>query len=195
MKIGIDFDDVVADSMAAIIKFHNERYGTTLTMSGAISFKFEEVWGGTMEEAVKKVDSFFDEDQVVHLHPKEGALKAINDLKKRGHELWIVTGRKTRDVEQTERWLAHHLPGIFSGVHYANFFEIGDAAKPIKKSDICKKLGITLMVDDNLPTVIDCAGVGIQSLLLDRPWNQSNEPLPSGVTRVFSWDEIGREVG
>jgi uncharacterized HAD superfamily protein len=195
MKIGIDFDGVVADSMAAILKFHNERYGTALKMSNVISFKLEEVWGGTMEEAVKKIDSFFDEDQIIHLHPIEGALKAINDLKKHGHELWIVTGRKTRDIEQTERWLTHHLPGIFNGVHYANFFELGDGAKPLKKWDICKKLGITVMIDDNLPTAIDCARVGIRSLLLDYPWNQSDEPLPPGITRIFSWSEIVREIG
>jgi uncharacterized HAD superfamily protein len=180
--------------MTMILRFHNERYGTDLKMSNATSFKLEEVWGGAMEDAVKKIDSFFDEDQIIHIQPKEGALKGISELKAHGHELWIVTGRKTRDIEQTERWLAHHLPDIFNGVHFANFFELGECAKAVRKWEICKKLDITIMIDDNLPTVIECAEKGIKALLLDHPWNQT-ESLPTDVTRVFSWDEIVYDIG
>jgi uncharacterized HAD superfamily protein len=53
---------------------------------------------------------------------------------------------------------------------------------------------ITIMIDDNLPTVIECAEKGIKALLLDHPWNQT-ESLPTDVTRVFSWDEIVYDIG
>jgi uncharacterized HAD superfamily protein len=45
MRIAIDFDDVTADSLTAIIRLHNERYGTALTRANFVTYKFEEVWG------------------------------------------------------------------------------------------------------------------------------------------------------
>ena len=47
MKIGIDFDEVIADSVSLIVRMHNERYGTNLKKSDITSYKFEEVWGIT----------------------------------------------------------------------------------------------------------------------------------------------------
>ena len=55
MKIGIDLDQVLADLLPALIEFHNFTYGTVLTEKQFNSDKFWEVWGGTREEAIKKV--------------------------------------------------------------------------------------------------------------------------------------------
>lgn len=188
MKIGIDFDDVVANSMHAILQLHNERYGSNYTLDHAISYRLEDVWGGTTEEAVKKIDEFFDTDQLITISPMAGSIKGLRALKSQGHELYIVTGRKSRDIKQTERWLEHHFKGVFSGIHYASFFAMKESENPLKKVDICKKLGIELMIDDNLPTALECATEGIKVFLFDQNWNRTK--LSEGITRVHSWDEI-----
>jgi uncharacterized HAD superfamily protein len=194
MKIGIDFDDVVADSLTAIIRMHNEQYGTNLKPADFVSYKFEEIWGGTREEAIKKVDQFFATDQLKEISPMAGSIKAIEALKELGHDLYIITGRSSNDIAQTERWIKYHFSNIFNGVHFANFFTLDKNSIALKKIDICKDLGIELMIDDNLPTALECAAGGIKVFLFDQVWNV-HEALPAGITRVHSWDEIVKNLG
>ena len=188
MRIGIDFDDVVADTLDALMRMHNEQFGSNLTRPDFISYHLEEVWGGTREEAVKKIDAFFTKDQRKEIEPMMGALAGIEALKKQGHELYIVTGRSEKDVAQTEQWIEHHLADIFAGVHYASFFDL-EKNTPRKKLDICKELGIEIMIDDNLPTALECAAGGIKALLFDQPWNP-HDSLPPGITRVHTWEDV-----
>lgn len=72
-------------------------------------------------------------------------------------------------------------------VYFGNSNDINEG-KEIRKSDICKKLGADLLVDDQLEHAEDCARVGIEVLLYNSPWNQGI-PL-CGVTRVYSWHDI-----
>jgi len=58
-----------------------------------------------------------------------------------------------------------------------------------KKSDLCLKLGVEVLVDDCLEFAEECADKGIKVLLLDSPWNQTDS-LPKNVKRMKNWDEI-----
>jgi uncharacterized HAD superfamily protein len=189
MNIGIDFDDVVADSLSLVIRLHNQQYGTDFTQADFTSSNFEKIWGGTREEAIKKVDSFFASDQLKEISPIAGAIKGIKILKEKGHDLFIITGRSTNDVAETERWLKFHFPDVFKGVYYGNFFTLNKESVYRKKIDICKELGIEIMIEDNLPTALECAVNGMKVFLFDKPWNPY-PGLPSGVMRVHSWDEV-----
>lgn len=191
MRIGIDFDDVVANSLDVLMRLHNERYGTALTRADFHSFNLWEVWGGTREEAIKKIDEFFNEDQLKEISPIAGSIEAINTLKQEGHDLYVITGRAERDVAQTERWLKHHFAGVFKGVHYAHFNTLDKS--PRRKLDICKELKIELMIDDHLPTAIECAENGIKAFLFNQP-NNAHAVLPPGITRVHSWNEIIEKI-
>jgi uncharacterized HAD superfamily protein len=142
---------------------------------------------------VKKLDALFAEDQVREIAPMPGSLKSIRLLKERGHDLYVVTGRSLRDVAQTERWLNHHLPGVFSGVEYGHFFTLDATLAPRKKSDICRDLSIELLIDDNLPTALEAAAEGLDVFLFDQPWNR-DAVLSRGVTRVRSWNEIAQKI-
>lgn len=58
MLIRIDLDDVLADFINSLIRFHNQTYGTDLTKDQFHSYNFWEVWGGNREEAIQKVYKF-----------------------------------------------------------------------------------------------------------------------------------------
>ena len=191
MRIGIDMDDVVADSMDAIIRMNNEKYGTSLKKENIWSYHFRDVIGITREEELKRLEAVFAEDQRVTLRPMEGAIEAITALKHAGHELYVVTARPLTDALQTERWLDHRFPKAFAGVHYANLNEV-DGVIVRKKSAVCKELGIELMIDDNMKNALDCASAGIRVFLFDQPWNKGE--LYAGVARVHSWEEIVKKI-
>ena len=189
MRIGIDFDDVVADSISFIVRLHNERYGTSLTRESMTSWRFEEVWGTTLEEAIRRTNEFFAEDQVTGVAPVAGSVEAIKKLKEQGHELYILTGRSENDVEETERWIKHHFPDVFKGVHYGNFFTLNKNHVFRKKLDTCRELGIEVLIEDNDKTALECAAAGIKVFLITTPWNKNFKTTPN-IQRVHSWEEI-----
>jgi uncharacterized HAD superfamily protein len=58
------------------------------------------------------------------------------------------------------------------------------------KSEVCRELGVSYLIDDNLTAVKQTSAFGIEVLLFgDYPWNQIDE-LPRGVTRVKNWQEV-----
>lgn len=54
--IAVDVDEVLAYFMPALAKYHNETYGgVQLTSDSFTSYEFHNVWGGTKEETLSKV--------------------------------------------------------------------------------------------------------------------------------------------
>lgn len=195
MRIGIDFDDVVADSMRAIATLHNKKYGTNFKKDDAFSYKVNEVWGGTKEEWREKLDAFLSTDHLMDLDPMAGSLLGIDALKKQGHELYIVTARGEGDIPATERWIERHFPNVFKDVHYCGLIagiRITKETTRRTKSQVCNEHGIELMIDDNPDFAKECAAEGVKVMLFDQPWNRGE--LPPGVERVYSWDEIMRKL-
>jgi hypothetical protein len=180
MRIGIDFDDVVADSFTAIIEMHNKIHGTFFKKDDFRDYLWEDTWGGTREDRIEEVDKFLTVDQSRMISPIAGSLKAIEKLKMKGHELYIVTGRGDKHIEQTELWIKNHFPSVFDGVHYTN---------SQKKSETCKNNGVEVLIDDNPEVAIECAKEGIRVFIFDQPWNR-DYPFPANVERVVSWDEV-----
>lgn len=186
MRIGIDFDDVVADSMGVVIDLQNKKYGTSYKREDATSFNLENIWGGTKEEWQAKLDEFLSAKHHNSLNPMAGVIPAMDALKKMGHELYIVTGRSESYAVNTDPWIEKHFPDTFKGVHYAN--HLLDTSERRTKASICKENGIEVIIEDHMRTATECAVAGIRALLLDQPWNQGE--LQPGVERVRSWEEI-----
>ncbi len=191
MRLCIDFDEVVADSAAAIIALHNEHYGTNYRREDITSSRVEDVWGGTKEEWEAKLDEFFSAKNVKYLNPIAGSIPAMGALKKAGHELYVITARGDSDIEATELWLKLHFPDAFKGVHYG-CARANDPSKIRSKPQMCKELGIELMIDEHLSNARQCADEGIRVFLFDQPWNQRE--LPEGVERVHTWEEIVKKL-
>lgn len=190
MNIGIDLDEVVGDTMNAIVAFHNEKYGTTLRKREFSSYRFWEIWGGTRDEAIRKMYDFFETDHFKNINPVFGSLHALEWLKKDGHKIFLITGRQNHIIKKTEEWIERNFPGVFDGLYFANSYNLTVA--PRKKSDLCKELGITLLVEGDMDYVKECSEAGLATLLFDQPWNQGD--LPPNTKRVFSWDEIVAEI-
>lgn len=192
MRIGIDLDEVVADSLTAIINFHNKKYGTTLTKEDFHSYDFWEIWGGTPEETAEKCAIFFATEQRSSVNPIAGSVRGLAELKKRGHGLYVVTGRSSDSARETEKWIEAKFPKVFSGIHYANLYTFDGRAR--LKSAMCRELGVDVLIDDQPMNVLDCAINGIRAFLFDQKWNRKTV-LPAGAERVISWEEIVEKIG
>lgn len=184
INIAVDNDEILFDLHGQLILFHNEVYGTKLKKKDFVSYNFHEVWGGTSEEATRKVSEFLGSDYFKKIKPVEGSQKAMESLKQRGHTLFVVTGRIHSLAEKTEDDIQEYFPNIFSGICFANTYGTGIKTK---KSILCRKLNTRLIIEDDLLHINDCANTGISVLVHDYQWNQGI--LPENATRFFDWKQ------
>lgn len=188
MKIGIDLDEVISETLVEIIRFHNETYGTSLALEQFKSYRFWETWGGTREEAVDKVHAFFQSPYACRALPVVGAQSAVQALGK-DHELHIITARPEELAMLTHYWIKEHFNGAFAEIHFANHFS-KKGGIPRTKAEICDALGVHVLIEDSEDHAVECVRKGREVFLIDRPWNRSD--MPSSIYRVSSWDEIVR---
>lgn len=187
MIIGIDFDDVLADTIGQLILFHNETYGTELTRKQFHSPRWWEVWGGTRDQSVNKFFEFKKSPYFKDVKPLEYAIDAIDELSN-NHTLVVITSRQVEFVKETNEWINEHFPNKFKDIFLTNHAHWALSGTSTTKLAICKQENVDILIEDNLDYAEECAEENIQVLLLDTPWNQGT--LPDNVYRVHSWKEI-----
>ncbi|HSW78446.1 MAG TPA: hypothetical protein VLF88_00290 [Candidatus Babeliales bacterium] len=185
--IAVDIDEVLTPHFQDLIDWYNKQYGTRLTLANNHP-KTPEGWGTeSIEEAVKRVQEFFDTEQFRQSEPFNEAKNAAKQLSQK-YDLVIITARDTIVEKITRDWISKHFPELFSDVHFAAMYSLDNRAKP--KSEIAKMIGVDYLIDDSLEHITSSAAEGIKGLLFgEYPWNQVGE-LPEGVTRVKDWPEI-----
>lgn len=187
--IGIDFDDVIVLTSEAMAEWHNRVYGTSYKRNEVISHELSLVWGCTPEEEKKRTSDFFSSDEHLATSSINKVVESLEILKNSNKELHIITARREEFSPITLRLAEKHIPFLLDSFHFPNGSMYKGVPTKRRKSELCFELGIEVFIDDNLEYARDVASVGIPVLLLDSPWNQTDE-LPPNVTRVYSWDEI-----
>lgn len=188
LRIGIDVDDVLAESLPGYLEAFRRRFGREVRIEEAAW----EIFRRYPEIPATQMWGFFRELEASDflgtrpLYPE--AVEAVKTLARSGHRLFVVTGRLTRHREHTRRLLgrAGLLEAFEALVHR------GDEASAEYKPRIIREMQLDLLIEDELHVALAAAGVPIPVLLFDRPWNRSE--LPPGVTRVTGWDQALRLI-
>lgn len=183
MKIGIDLDDVLADSLPHYLRAFNRRFGLEVGLADAawqIADRFPQV----PREAADDFFSGLLEAGFFSSRPLlPGAKEAVESLARDGHRLYIITGRAPRDEAITAAWLMQvGMLSCFEAVVHRSRDHVGR-----HKSGAASGLQLDLFIEDELTVALAVSEVSIPVLLFDRPWNQG--PLPANVRRVRSWGE------
>jgi 5'(3')-deoxyribonucleotidase len=186
MKIGIDLDEVLVDFLPAFIEYHNATYHTSLKRDDFFSYQYYEVFGGTLEETMRKVYDFHQTPYFKNMKPIAGTQEAISLLKE-GNELFIITSRQDSVKEITIQWINEYFPNSFNDIILTNNHSFSGDVKT--KREYCDLLKIDALIDDQVYYALECLAPNRKIFLLDCPWNQSAE-LPPGISRVYSWQEI-----
>ena len=188
LRIGIDVDDVLAESLPGYLEAFRRRFGHEVRIEEAAW----EIFRRYPDISATQKWGFFSELEATDflgtrpLYPE--AVRAVKSLAADGHRLFVVTGRLTQHHEHTRRLLerAGLLEFFEALVHREN--ETAADYKP----RIVRELKLDLLIEDELHVALAAAQVPIPVLLVDRPWNQAE--LPRGVTRVSNWDHALRLV-
>lgn len=191
-KIGFDLDDTTFNFIDNLILFYNDLYSTNLRREQFREYRFSNVCGGTMEEAIRIVDTFYTTKYFERMQPLPGAVE-VASLLSQDDCLEAITARPTSIKERTEWQVRTHFKDNFSKIfHTSNHFT--GAKNDGTKLEICLREGISVVVEDSLEYAMQFVNTGIKVLLFGNyPWNQ-NGSLPADITRVENWMGALREL-
>lgn len=190
-QIGIDFDEVLAQTTKAFIEDFNQRHGTSFKLKDATLWDLAAALGSTQEEVIEifRTDGFFE-----NLDAKPNSISALNKLiKSRRYDLFIVTAT-TEDPKgihlelgQKINWLKRHIPNF----QPSRIIALGNSTKALLRLDA--------MIDDKPENLRDFVPYGTYPILVDSPTNKyidefkriySLKELPDILDAKFYPDEI-----
>lgn len=173
MRLGVDIDEIVSDSVDAVLKDVNYTLnGVTFTKEEISNYFLEEIpklkqaWV-TAEQAKNMFDNFMMSDKVLAVKPIIGAQESLKELFDAGAVIYFITARHDDMKINTLKRLDTHYPNIIKDVIFANHF----THKARSKASICRDLQIDIMIEDNLNYARNVASKGTPVHMLQQPRN------------------------
>jgi hypothetical protein len=176
MRVGIDIDGVLADSLSLWVRELNIYFNKNVRVEDFHLYDIRK----TYDLAVDEIDSFIElkgKDLMTRSLPFPGASYYLDKIKKH-HDIYIITARNGCYRDDTERWLKKH------GFSYDRLYLLGSH----EKQEICVEKKLHVMVEDTLEIGEKISSAGIPVLLMDAPYNRGS--LPDLIYRKRSWEEI-----
>ena len=171
MKIGIDIDNVIANTYKDLAGFFHDFMGREIDPADIVEFFRHEkikVWHYFFEAWRKKV--------MTKISLIKGSQETIQAWSKE-HQIHLVTSRFPLFNRQTKAWLKKHAVP-YHGLHHA---------KETKKH--LKAKNCQIFIEDNLDECEILADHCEKVFLFDYPWNQK-KPSKNNIVRVKDWTEI-----
>jgi uncharacterized protein len=188
MKIAVDIDEVLRELVGGFCEYHNKIYGTNFSYSDFKGYSISKTFGITSEESHRRLDDYcLSEDfQSVNLIPHTSEIIPILG---NSHELVAITAAPAWMKDLNLEFFEKHFPGCFSDLLFSGEHFPDNCSKT--KDEICKDLGIGIIIEDNV-FAQGYAENGLKVLLLDKTWNQEVEH--ENIIRCTDWKEILGEI-
>ncbi len=196
--VWLDLDETLAETFSGVLDFahKNGKLLSIPTIEYITSYDFKNI-----DPSITALDSMYiwewygkDTMNPISVPIISYAKEWVQLLIQMGHEISIITARSDREVwkvERTTAWILAHFPEIeTSNITFVNHFH-EDAQL---KSWACKLHGVTLLIDDSIENAYDLSREGIETIILEKPWNRDiifEHPL---VHRVKNWQEIIKNI-
>lgn len=188
LQIGIDVDDVLAESLPAYLEAFRRRFGRAVRIEEAAW----EIFRRFPDIPAEQAGGFYEHLEATDflggrpVYPE--AVAGVRALAAAGHRLFVVTGRLAQHREHTRRMLEGvGLLSVFEDLVHRDAESLADY-----KPRVVRELGLQLFIEDELEVARAVARIPVPVLLFDRPWNRAE--LPDGVTRVTDWRQVIERV-
>ncbi|MGE5555548.1 MAG: 5' nucleotidase, NT5C type [Methanocella sp.] len=178
MKLGFDIDGVIANVSESLIQTINKTYGITITEQDLTRFSLSVVLGITRAEEKQLITDVLYGDLPIYPDAKE----TLEQLRKEGHNIYLLTGRYNYLKETTLSWLkAKGVP--FDELH---LLEMGRKYQANIE-------GLAVIVEDSLEEALEWTPKAKLVLIYDHPYNQTLN-VKNLIKRVHCWKEIYQEI-
>ncbi len=191
MIIGIDIDDTITDNYACLFhyaqKYTIEELGKNIEKidRNCVSDKYYSTAHDWNEEEHKEFLDKYYQTILLNAKPKLFAVETINQLKKEGHKIILITARFPSDKfdikELTIQWLKDNK---------INYDELIVNAQD--KVEVAKKKQIDIFVDDSIRNCEKMSEAQIETYIMDTiiNVNYDNEK----IKRIYSWPHFYQEI-
>ncbi|MDT7041017.1 5' nucleotidase, NT5C type [Candidatus Nitronereus thalassa] len=168
----VDIDNVLAIAEDEVQRIFQELTGEA--WPGDLYASAGGLDGSALDRSViEQIFDYFHDRSIPALPVVPGARLALETLQEQ-FRIVIITARRPSARPQTLEWLhRHELP--FDELHLTG-----------EKTDVSE--GVVCAVDDHPAHIQDYLSRGIQTFLMDQPWNRSFSRV--GVTRVENWEQL-----
>jgi len=178
MNLGFDIDGVIANFTDQLLEKIKKNYGLTIKKADIYCFNLDLVLGITKAEEKQLIVEVLTED--LPLNP--GAKETLEQLRREGHNICLLTSRYDHLRDITKHWLKE------KGVSYTQLHILTVGKKYLAKVD-----PLDLIVEDSLEEALGWTQKVKNVLVYDQPWNKTLN-VKNLIKRVYSWNEIYREV-
>jgi len=166
---------------------YNKTYGTNVVLEYAHQDDYAG-WGTDRSTLESRLAELMGTDEYKQLSPSAEEVVVLTNLSK-DHELHVITARRAHERELTQLMLDTYLPGVFTSLELVGFTG--------SKGEVCRRIGATVLIDDNVRHLEDAVKHGLPSqgaiLFGDYPWNVQ-ENISAGVIQCATWHDVSREV-
>lgn len=186
IKIAIDLDDTLVPTVDLLIKemLKEKSFPAFRGYHSIKDFSFEDEMA--LYRYIRKT---INKQDISEFKPMPGSVLAIKKLAKE-FELYLVTARTKNVKKHTRDWISHHFPKMFKKIIFGQYRKEGDFKKT--KGQICKELGISLIVDDRIDYALDCYKHGVNAIVFDYkdsyPWSKGK--FPKSIKKARDWKEV-----
>ena len=171
MKIGLDIDNVIANTFQELAIYFNRYMGREHTPPEVVEIM--------RHDKLRMIGYWFvtwRDKLLTRLTPLAGSRETIREWHA-AHEIVLITSRMPVFNRQTKDWLNHHsIP--YHQLHHAKEFN------KYKKAGGCD-----VFVEDNLEECEVLADHCEKVFLMDQPWNR-RRPGRNNIIRVADWREL-----
>ena len=189
--IGVDIDDVLADTAEGFTAFSNEYFGTTLSVADYTEH-WAEMWRVDNREVERRAAVYNHSGAATRYRHREEARPVLDRLAEQ-YDLLALTSRNGGMKEQTFAWIETHFSGLFKDIQFAGIFDgpLHDGMLSMTKADLFASNNVNYVIDDQLKHCRAAAQLGIRAVLFGNyHWNTASE-LPPLITRCDDWQAVG----
>lgn len=172
MRIAIDFDETLFPTLEKILEIYNKRHGTNIEFSQITTYNLYNCFSEDVADELLTL--FVDKTTYSSLQPYKGAVKTIQTLVSKGHEIIIATATDSKNLEWKEKLLQRYLPFVPK----ENLIRIHNK----------KLLNVDVLIEDKLDNLTQTFAEGI---CFNQLWNEDKEAdYVYSIYRVNHWGEI-----
>ncbi len=190
--IYVDLDDVLCETARQCLLIVEREFGKRVELEQLTTFDLGVSCSLTPSEREHLYRIMHEPEEILAIAPIPEAIDTLRDWLFAAYDIAIVTGRPPDTLEATREWLGqHNVPhaSLMFVDKYGRFETEGTHAIGLEELQSHR---YAWAVEDSLPMAHFLAEkMGLEVLLIDRPWNQSSS-LPPNVTRHHNWKTIAR---
>ncbi len=177
----IDIDDVIADLSEVLHPCLSKRYSNITPVDQWSDFNLAKMFGFNYRSFLEHI---IEDNLLLTANPIAGSVQALKMIKDSGAQIVLITSRgyHPNAMEVTKQWLDMH------DIPYDDLIIVQEGETKAQASVNKYPNGFQYMIDDNVFNLkhMKDANLTRKTVLIDRPWNQSEYDYKIGSSRFKS---------